>query len=294
MLKVIDLRNSKKFSKFADFRVVPNLETLILAGCEDLFEIDPSIKALSSLILLDLSYCRNLRKLPEEISVLASLQILNLYCCRKLCKLPDNLRQLMSLRKLDMRFTDIEHLPSSIFHAEKLESVSIDPSQQKMVGAAIRESIINGTIGKHSSFPAVFLEELDLTECNLTDEAFPEYFGKLSLLKSLKLDRNPLSALPPCIKGLSHLTFLSFQNCDRLQCLALELLPHSLEVIYVNYCTSLGSLLDPLTSRCYLRCSAFCLDCAELVKRQDGAVTALNFLKRFLQVSLISDVHTHI
>ncbi|KAF3457355.1 hypothetical protein FNV43_RR02012 [Rhamnella rubrinervis] len=149
-LKVIDLSNSRSFTKFEDFKVVPNLEKLILDNCLEMLEIHPSIKHLKKLTLLSLKFCTNLEKLPEEINGLASLQTLKLVGCR-------------NLRRLEA-----------------------------------------------------------------------------------------------------------------------ELLPSSLEMVYVDFCTSLTSFLDPLKP-CHLQCSAHCLDCIGLVKCQDGKMTALASLTRFLQ-----------
>lgn len=285
-LKVIDINCSEYFNKFEDFTAVPNLEKLILECCTSLSEIHPSIKVLKKLILLSLRFCIKLKRLPKEINGLASLQILDLYGCSNICQLPDDWDHLKRLRNLDIRGTGITHLPSSIFLMKNLELLSCN--REEMVESAIRENIINRTIAKcflPGSF-CTFLTRLNLTNCNLTDEAFPEYLGKLVCLEYLDLSKNPFSVLPIGTSGLCKLKYLSLQYCERLKCLEPEHLPSSLEVVNVNYCTSLSSFLDPLKP-CHLQCSAFCMDCTELVKKQDGSMTALASLTRFLnQVSL--------
>ncbi|KAF3448851.1 hypothetical protein FNV43_RR09566 [Rhamnella rubrinervis] len=230
-LKVIDLSFSSHFSKFEDFSVFPNLESLILVGCERLSEIHPSIKYLKKLIVLDMQLCRSLEKLPEDLNGLTSLQTLELFYCFMLRKLPDNLEQLKSLRNLNIRASGIRHLPSSIFLMENLESLSCD--NEKMIESAIRRNIISyHTIDKFF-FPGSFrtsLTSLDLTDCNLSGpEAFPEYFGKLVSLRALDLSKNPFSVLPPGINGLSRLSSLTLEHCENLRCLEPELLPSSLE-----------------------------------------------------------------
>ncbi|KAF3449633.1 hypothetical protein FNV43_RR10364 [Rhamnella rubrinervis] len=285
-LKVIDLTPSIHYTKFEHFTVVPNLEKLILKGCWKLSEIHPSIKHLKKLILLDLSFT-SLEKLPEAINSLASLETLNLGGHYKLKKCPDNLEQLKSLRNINISESGIRHLPSSFFLIKNLESVRCD---EKMIESAIRENIISfRTTGKcffPNWFCALFtsLTRLDLSDCNLTrPEAFPEYFGILGSLEYLDLSKNPFSVLPLGINGLSSLRCLRLEHCKSLRCLEAELLPSSLQVVYVDYCTSLGSFLDPLKP-CHLRCSSVsCLDCTELVKRQDGKMTALASLSRFLE-----------
>ncbi|KAF3449650.1 hypothetical protein FNV43_RR10381 [Rhamnella rubrinervis] len=282
-LKVIDLSYSQYFTKFDDFTVVPYLEELILSGCRKLSEIHPSIGNLEKLALLDMEGCESIEKLPEEIYCLASLQTLKLCRCFKLEKLADNVEQLKSLRNLDIEYSGIKQLPSSIFLMENLESVS---GNENIIQSGVRENIISYRTASKCFSPDWFcasLRMLNLSDCDLTGpDAFPEYFGKLLKLWHLDLSRNPLSVLPPRISGLSNLTTLRLEHCKNLKCLEAEILPSSLDAVYVNYCTSLASFLDPLKP-CDLRCSAYCLDCTELVRRQDGGMTALATLSRFLQ-----------
>ncbi|KAF3447865.1 hypothetical protein FNV43_RR08571 [Rhamnella rubrinervis] len=236
------------------------------------------------LIRLDLNYCTSLKKLPEEISSVTSLQHLGIRRCYRFEKLPDNLEQLKNLRYLDIYHSGIKHLPSSIFLMENLEYV--DYEDEGMIKSAVRENIISYRItGKCfiSSWFCSRLQRLVLIDCNLTGpEAFPEYFGKLVWIRDLDLSKNPFSVLPSGINGLSKLTTLRLEHCKSLRCLEAELLPSRLEEVYVNYCTSLASFLDPLKP-CHLSCLAYGLECTELVRRQDGKMTALASLSRFLQ-----------
>lgn len=286
-LKVIELTCSASFTKFEDYKLVPNLERLILEGCTKLTEIHQSIKQLKKLLLLNLNFCTSLENIPDEINSLTSLQILNLYGCSKIRKLPDNLEQLNSLRNLDIRSTGLSHIPSSIFLLENLESLSCSHYKEMVAQSALRVNIMNhASIGKWfwlGNFCAS-LTRLDLIGCNITGEAFPEDFGKLVWLTHLDLSKNPFSTLPTGINRLPELRSLKLEYCDRLRCLEPELLPQSLEEIHVNYCTSLSSFLDPLKP-CHIPFSAYCLDCTELVKRQNGMKTALVSLMRFIEVS---------
>ncbi|KAF3447700.1 hypothetical protein FNV43_RR08403 [Rhamnella rubrinervis] len=283
-LKVIDLSFSRSFTKLEDFTIVPNLEALILNGCTKLSEIHPSIEHLKRLILLELEDCTSLDNLPEKINGLTSLQTLKLSGCCNLERLPYNLDHLKSLRNLEIKGSGIKQLPSSIFLMEKLETVSCD---EKMIQSATRENIISYRTTGKCFFPRSFcnyLVMLDLIDCKLTGpEAFPEYFSKLVGLEYLYLSKNLFSVLPPGISGLYKLGCLKLEHCESLRYVEPELLPPSLKMVYVNYCTSLGSFLDPLRP-CHLRCSSvFCLDCTELVRGQDGKMTALASLTRFLE-----------
>ncbi|KAF3447680.1 hypothetical protein FNV43_RR08383 [Rhamnella rubrinervis] len=258
-----------------NFAVVPNLQILYLLNCHKLSEIDPSIIHLKRLIILNLQFCRSLKKLPEEINCLASLQRLSITACSKIEKLPDNLEQLKNLTNLDIDRSGTKHLPSSIFFMEKLEFIRCGEEMKK---SAVRENIISyRTTSKWLLRFGSDVRELDLIDCNLTGpEAFPEYFCKLASLEYLDLSKNPFSVLPPGINGLSSLRCLRLEHCKNLRSSS------SLEEVYVNYCTSLASFLDPLKP-CHLSCSTYCLDCTELVRGQDGKMTALASLLRFLE-----------
>ncbi|KAF3447807.1 hypothetical protein FNV43_RR08512 [Rhamnella rubrinervis] len=102
-LKVIDLTDSKYFHTFKDFSAVPNLERLILEGCIELLEIDPSITLLGRLTILNLKNCTSLEKLPPSIKGLNSLTSLNLNGCRKLFQIPEDIGDLQNLKELDVR-----------------------------------------------------------------------------------------------------------------------------------------------------------------------------------------------
>nr|XP_048322180.1 disease resistance protein RUN1-like [Ziziphus jujuba var. spinosa] len=80
-LKTIDISHSTNIRKFEDFRVVPNLEQLILEGCVNLVEIHPSITLLERLTILNLKGCICLQNLPKGMGLLKSLEVLNLEGC---------------------------------------------------------------------------------------------------------------------------------------------------------------------------------------------------------------------
>ncbi|KAF3449329.1 hypothetical protein FNV43_RR10057 [Rhamnella rubrinervis] len=151
------------------------------------------------------------------------------------------------------------------------------------------KDVINPTISKDKSAVKKFgfsgvlhsLTTLDLSDRNLSDGAFPDCFDSLVSLENLILSNNPFTVLPPSISGLSKLKCLELDNCKDLRCLGPEL-PSSLQVVKANHCTSLWSFLDP-SKASHLRCSAFCVDCFELVSKQGGQTTAFASLKRYLQ-----------
>lgn len=231
-MKIIDLSNSWNLTKFEDFKVVPNLERLILEGCIKLLEIHDSIRSLEKLSLLNLASCTSLKKFPKRIKGMNSLEILNLYDCSELCELPEDCEHLKSLKQVDVRDSGISHFPSSIFLIQNLHVLC----DVEVANSSVKESIINPPIG-HCFLPnnLLLLEKLDLSDCKLLDEAFPEHFGKLVSLKELDLSGNPFSVLPHHLKGLSKLRYLNLMNCKSLRHLGPEL-PSSLEAMRVDYC----------------------------------------------------------
>lgn len=278
----MDLSYSRKFIKFEDFKVVPNLEKLSLKGCIELLEVHPSIIVLGRLTLLNLSSCISLKNLPTSIDGLKCLKVLNLEGCSKLCNLPKDLGHLKNLEELDVRNTVASDLPSSIILLKNLKTL-------RCGGRVLRsrpwKSVINTIVGDGLLSGCLYsLKKLDLSSCNLSVGAFPEEFGCLFSLEDLNLSHNYLSCLPASIYQLSKLRYLNLGYCCCLTSLGPEL-PPSLEMVTTDHCASLETFLDPLNP-CDLRCSALCVDCFDLVRRQGSKRTAFSSLKRYLQVSL--------
>ncbi|KAF3437473.1 hypothetical protein FNV43_RR20226 [Rhamnella rubrinervis] len=103
----------------------------------------------------NLQYLDWFRKVAEN--GLASLQTLSLVGCSKLEELLNNLEQLKSLRKLEIEDSVIEHLGSSAFLMENLESVSWD------------EERIESDIREKSAIPQLASVFSSLTFTPLTD-----------------------------------------------------------------------------------------------------------------------------
>ncbi|KAF3437654.1 hypothetical protein FNV43_RR20410 [Rhamnella rubrinervis] len=151
-LKIIDLSYSESFRKFEDFKVVPNLERLILEGCKVLSEIDDSITSLEKLIILNLAFCKSLKKLPKRIKDMKSLEILNLYGCGKLCELPEDCGHLKSLQEVDVRGSGIsyDHLPPSVIYNENIQALcdvdcnkSSDEQEDVLCSSTNRFNVVN-------------------------------------------------------------------------------------------------------------------------------------------------------
>ncbi|KAL6289942.1 hypothetical protein ACE6H2_007452 [Prunus campanulata] len=197
-LKILDLSNSHELTETGDFSLVPNLERLILEYCASLVEVHESIGNLEKLVYLNMKDCKNIRKLPNSSSMLKSLETLIISGCSSLNEFPVEMGKMESLKVFLA-----DEVPISRLHATTLPCT---------------------------------LVVLHLTNCNLSDDAFPKDFGNLSSLRSLDLSHNPIRSLPDCIRGLTGLDQLAFSQCTRLE--SLVGLPRIRELVAIH-CDSL-------------------------------------------------------
>jgi Leucine-rich repeat (LRR) protein len=244
-LKVLNLKNSKFLTKIPNFSQVPILEILILEGCTSFVELHKSIGNLKRLVLLNLEGCQNLRNLPGSISNLKSLQILNLSGCLKLDRLPEQLGNMMALKELHADKTAITQLPASFGVLKNLETVSLSGCKGQSSKSLL--SRFSSWISPKSSNPThslsasiyglcslTRLKELNLNDCNLSEDGFPIDLGCLSSLENLDIGRNNFLILPHCIGHLPKLTRLYLSGCTSLQSI-LEL-PKSLVKLDARDC----------------------------------------------------------
>ncbi|KAJ0552059.1 putative leucine-rich repeat domain superfamily [Helianthus annuus] len=112
-LKILDLSYSRNLIKTPDFEGLPCLERLILACCNSLEEIHPSIGYHKRLVFGDMSYCKRLKRFPPIIQM-QMLETLDLSYCTKLQQFPDIQSNMYSLVTLDLRHTGIEIIPPSV------------------------------------------------------------------------------------------------------------------------------------------------------------------------------------
>ncbi|KAG4161375.1 hypothetical protein ERO13_D01G051060v2 [Gossypium hirsutum] len=104
--------------KALDFRMVPNLESLVLEGT-GIADFHPSIRFLRRLKLLNLRNCKSLRSFPSEIGK-QSLETLILSGCSNIKWIPEVVGEMECLKKLHLDGTGINELPSSIGHLRSL------------------------------------------------------------------------------------------------------------------------------------------------------------------------------
>nr|XP_048328507.1 disease resistance protein RPV1-like [Ziziphus jujuba var. spinosa] len=206
-LKVIDLRFSKKFSKFEDYKLVPNLEKLILKHCSGLVEVHQSIVLLTRLTLRNMKNCDGLENLPTSIKGLKSLKVLKLSNCISLRNLSEDLGHLNSLEEIHLDDTSVRDLPSSIVFLKnlKLWARFLQPQQLKnMMNIIGGKGLISGCLYS--------LKKLDLSSCSPGDGAIPKDFRCLAFSEELDLKNNYISCLPACIIQLYKLRILDLRT----------------------------------------------------------------------------------
>ncbi|KAF3645106.1 putative nucleolar protein 56-like [Capsicum annuum] len=227
-LKIFDLSHSYELLRTPDFSGLPNLEKLILRYCTSLIELHETIGCLESLILLNLKNCKNLQKLPDSICKLKCLITLNVSGCSSLEYVPMDLDKLDSLREL---YADEIAVHQMISTAEEV---------QPWYGF-LRSWLCKGTICpklSHICLPNS-LVTLSLAKCNLSDDAFPVAFSRLSLLQNLDLSQNRICSLPKGITYLTRLKKLEVEGCEKLKSL-LEL--PNIEHLNVTNCSLLEKI----------------------------------------------------
>ena len=201
-MKFIDLTASILLIITPDFTEVPNLEKLVLKRCINFHKFHPSIRILKKLIHLNLKGCKRLNPPPScmfESECLVALELSNCsklkkspifvgnmeflqepFLCRTaivelLSNFPQNLRIVkgLDLENLDLSYTAIEELPSSIVHLRQLTSLTL-------------RYCINLVRLSSTICSLKLLNSLDLFGC-LKFENLPENIGNMEVLEVLNL-----------------------------------------------------------------------------------------------------------
>ncbi|KAL3746438.1 hypothetical protein ACJRO7_015402 [Eucalyptus globulus] len=197
-LKVLNLTGCKNLCRTPDLSSLVNLEGLILKGCRNLVQIDPSIGHLKRLVFLNLKDCYHLRMLPNEIG------------------------ELVSLEQLLLDSTSIEAIPEwrltkklkilSLVECKslnKLNFVGCASSSAELLSADILLTRPPKSIANFNS-----LTVLDLS-CSAIEE-LPNSIGNLKNLKVLKMRDSSIRKLPSAIGMLEKLEQLEIGGLSKL------------------------------------------------------------------------------
>ncbi|XP_048136628.1 TMV resistance protein N-like [Rhodamnia argentea] len=288
-LKVLDLIGCKGLTRTPDLSTLVSLEKLILCSCDGIKELPNSIGKLQSLIELDLSET-DISHLPDSIGNLKQLTILKISNSQGITKLPGAIWQLDKLVVLDAR--ECENLTGEI--PEEIERLSclriLDLSWTKI-------SRLPTTVNRLSNLQELKLARSDIKqlpelppgltwltwETGIKLESFiplPTSIGTLSQLKTLTLGSPNVRFLPQLPSSLRELELvnlaitqpLDFSNLVNLStlefrsCLILEfsgIFVPGLEKLYMQGC-SFGRL-DALFQLEMKRMTSLTLDKCEFL-----------------------------
>ncbi|CAL8107964.1 unnamed protein product [Prunus armeniaca] len=202
---IIDVDYDNHITKSPDLSKFPNLEKLILKGCEYLYKVHSFIGHLERLSLVNLEDCEMLEDLPLNFYKSKSIETLILNGCSGFQILADGLGDMASLTILEADDTAIRQIPSSIVKLKKLRILS-------------------------------------LCGCRLsTEDAIPKDLCSLISLEHLLLGGNDFCSLPS-LAGLSKLRVLCLNACRKLR--AIPDLPTNLYVLKANDCPELETIPD--------------------------------------------------
>ncbi|KAL7618267.1 hypothetical protein Lser_V15G03388 [Lactuca serriola] len=203
-LKILNFSFCKQLHSVGDFDQLPALERLILRNCIGLGDVCESIGHCVELILIDLSYCTKLEQLPRNIGMLEKVKTMLLDGCN----LGESRIKNMDMDSLEIRTVNNIGINKAFMGSIPLELKSFTMS---LPGSLVRLSLANN---------------------NLSHESFPMDFSRLSMLKHLSLDRNPINSMPSCVRNLPRLEVLTMNDCKKLK--SVEYPPRTLKELLLN------------------------------------------------------------
>ena len=251
-LKTLILSGCSKLERIPEItEVMEHLEELLLDGTS-IRELPRSILRLKGLVLLNLRKCKDLRSLPNRICGLKSLETLIVSGCSKLNRLPEDLGMLQCLRSLQADGTAITKPPITLVHLTNLRELSFSGCKGSTSNFWI-SSLTFRLLHRENSddiglqLPSLsglrFMENLDLSDCNLMEGTIDNKLCHLELLEVLNLSRNYMVSIPADISRLSNLKVLLVRQCEKLQ--KIPKLPPSIKLFDACGCTALRSLPTP-------------------------------------------------
>ncbi|XP_057760764.1 disease resistance protein RUN1-like [Arachis stenosperma] len=238
---------------------LPSLGCIVLNGCSQLEKFPELLGEMENLKFIEVEETA-IQELPSCIINFSSLEVLVLKCCSNLKELPINIDMLPNLQLLDisgcpqlqlftkkLRSFSTQNCPTMLAESDKgSPNIELLPSPPCL--DPISPSI-------HLSYGFPLLENLELSDCNLSDEDL-HILSCFSNLASLDISRNHFLTLPKCFNRLCSLQELYMANCMKLQ--HISGIPPNLEHIDATSCTRLESQsLDFLLSQGFSKAFKF-------------------------------------
>ena len=271
-LECLDLCGCSNFDNLPEnIGNLKGLKELDLSGTA-IKVLPSSIDGLTTLTLLILKDCKNLVCLPSTICNLKLLNSLDLFGCLKVDNLPKNIGNMEGLELLNLCWTAIKEVPSSIvllknlkelhigwklseFYSQPASPESMEPlwnslsclptsptTERIFLPSFIYSSLQTSPFPVGLSLPSLSgpqsLTDLNLSHCVLW--SIPNDIGCLSSLEYLDLSGNNFVSLPESMSQLSNLRRLCLEGCESLQ--SLENVPPTIDSIIADDCTSLERL----------------------------------------------------
>ena len=231
----------------------PSLEELDLLHCENLVKVHESVGNLDKLKIWDLEFCRKLETLPDILR-LKSLEKFNLFCCFKLEKFPDIHPEMKCLKSLNLRWSGIRELPSSIEYLTGLELLNLSccenlgylPDDLYKLQLIDKQSIPTAKLIAYDYLDGfsggAFLKLKSLSfSCNknIIELDFlmkPDYFPELN---SLNLSETNIVSIPESLSRFANLEVLDIRDCKQLR--EISRLPQSILDVNLSNCCSLNA-----------------------------------------------------
>ncbi|XP_044488865.1 disease resistance protein RPV1-like [Mangifera indica] len=236
-LKHIDLTSSENLQQMPNLSFCPNLESLILQGCKNLYDDFSWIRHLYKLVLLNLQECKGFESLPinPRWKVLRKLVLSRCSTLKIVPYIPDtveelyldgtaieelpSLKHLSSLKILNLeKCSKLEHFPDSIGELEFLRILILSNcSKIKRVPCIpnrVEELYLDGT--EIEELPPLehlsALVKLSLKKC-LSLKSLPESICEVKSLRCLYLSgSSKLDILPTGLQNLKALEELEFEG----------------------------------------------------------------------------------
>ncbi|XP_052622396.1 disease resistance protein Roq1-like [Lactuca sativa] len=249
-LKILELVRLNKLIMTPDFDRIPNLERLILRGCQRLKKIHPSIGNLERLIFLCIEFCSGLKIFPP-IKRLRKLETLSLSDCPKLFKLLGIQQKMNGLLHLHSNISGKEvasykkYSSNFVVTCWTCGDTKIRNPVEDLIDVeecCLEEPCLprnNNTVLRF--FPRG-LRKLNLRYCNLGDKDIESAVWEFPNLEELNLKGNHFSRLSFSRWRLPQLKWLDVSWCQLL--VELWDLPSSIAVVIADYCFSLESFGD--------------------------------------------------
>ncbi|XP_021826153.1 uncharacterized protein LOC110767041 [Prunus avium] len=192
---IIHVEYDFHITKSPDFSKFPNLEKLILKGCQKLIKIHSYIGDLGRLSLVNLEGCNNLKDLPLNFYKSKSIETLILNGCSRFQNLADGLGDMVSLTILEADKTGIRQIPS-LASLSKLKVLCLNGCRELL---AIPDLPTNLYVLKATGCPQL--------------ETISD-FSKMSNMRELYLsDSFKLTEVPGLDKSLNSMTRIHMEGC---------------------------------------------------------------------------------